>query len=169
MHTPSATETSTDAASSYLIVWRCVECGVSMVHELSQRNPGFCLLFAHIVWSSCAFDIEDVQANRVVKIHYVICWYFTNLQKTKNGANTGGTAYAALYQLQQVHFFSVIFFGWPTTKLRHLVVCKQCSPWFDCMHLSHCEGVWKWQAVVQRSFHGHLHQCQRQQKRQERN
>ncbi len=131
--------TFSDAASSYLIVWRCVECGVSMVHELSQRNPGFCLLFAHIVWSSCAFDIEDVQANRVVKIHYVICWYFTNLQKTKNGANTGGTAYAALYQLQQVHFlFSNLF--WVTYNQAQASRCLQTV--FPMIRLYASQPLW---------------------------
>lgn len=175
-HTPSATETSMDAVSFYLIVWRCVEYQWYM-NCLSSTVDLFIICAQIVIY--CDYSVHVTS-----KIYIQIAWsnymlHHVDSSSTSKNENWGSTGRTLLpyfncrkYTFLYFFLFSAIFLGALQPSLgislfansvpNDTIVCISSGP-------SHCEGVWIWQAIVQRGFHGHLHQCQRQQKREERN
>ena len=126
-----------------------------------SAQPWICLSFAHRLWYIviilCMWHRRSTFKSRGQITCYIML-IVHQLPKTKIGGALGELC--SPISTAESTFFSVIFLG--ALQPNDTIVCISSGP-------SHCEGVWIWQAIVQRGFHGHLHQCQRQQKREERN
>ena len=144
-----------DAVSFYLIVWRCVEYQWYM--NCLSSTPDLFIICAQIVIILCMWHRRSTSKSHGQITCYIMLIFY-QLPKTKIGEALGELC--CPISTAASTFFSVIFLG--ALQPNDTIVCISSGP-------SHCEGVWIWQAIVQRGFHGHLHQRQRQQKREERN